>query len=170
MKKIIWLSLSVIAIIGCNHKTEKFPHDIDIAFFKENDIVFRNDEFKNLLDDLVRRQPTNPSNGYNSVLVYLSLYKNDTLMVLMSCPPFEKEELKAYHYYNSYRIHFYAPKELEKKLGTFIKYDKIHRVAKYKMKIEMYPNLIYQAPYLVNGSEIELFNIDEKSMNEIFSW
>lgn len=38
------------------------------------------------------------------------------------------------------------------------------------MKIETYPNLIYQAPYLVNGSEIELFNIDEKSMNEIFSW
>src|SRR5690554_7865074 len=114
-------------MIGCNHKTEKFPHDIDIGFFKESDIVFRNDEFKNLLDDLLRQQPISPSNGYNSVLVYLSLYKNDTLMVVMNCPPFEKEELKAYHYYNSYRIHFYAPKELEKKLATSLKYHKLPR-------------------------------------------
>ncbi|MDO5637916.1 MAG: hypothetical protein Q4G18_11795, partial [Myroides sp.] len=80
MKKVISFVIIITLTMGCNQNNEKYPQEIDIAFFKENDIVFRDTNFIKLIDDIITSQPIIPSNGYNSILIYLSLDKKDTIM------------------------------------------------------------------------------------------
>lgn len=159
MKNLILLNLFLITLIGCKNKTENHPLDIDEAFFKESDITFKDTNFMKLVDDIISSQPIAPSNGYNSILVYLSLHDKDTIMTLINQPPYEKSNLKEFYYYNKYHLYFYAPKELGKKLETFIEINQIDESIKDNINILDDESIVsYQANYIVNGKEIKLKN------------
>lgn len=161
IKNLILLNFFLIILIGCKDKTENHPLDIDEAFFKDSNIVFRDTNFTKLIDDIITSQPIAPSNGYNSILVYLSLQDKDTIMTLINQPPYEKTNLKAFYYYNTYRLHFYSSDNLEKKLETFIELNPIEKSIKDKINILDEESLVsYQANYLVNGKKIKLKNLD----------
>ena len=146
----VLLSGLFLVSIACEkkHNTNK----IENSSLKENDIVFKNKKLNSIIDNIISEQFIVPTNGYNSLLIYFHINKADTIMSIINHPPYEKDKLQACCYYNNYQLYFYAPKNLEHKLASFILFNSENKSA-----IRLHENdsmLIYQEDYIINKGEI----------------
>lgn len=157
MRKIISIiPIFLLAFYGC---VEKENNNI-LLDNKQNEeysnIEFKRNDFKIVVDSFIRDMHFYPTHSYDDILVYFELNKSDTILNLMNCPPFEREGIIFVNKYDKYTVYFYAPPELENKLNTFVKNPNQNLHNRNILIDSLEVDAIYQVPYRVNGTKIEL--------------
>lgn len=104
--------IGLIFIYSCNSKEKNIDY---------NEVVFKNDSFKNELNNFIKE--TELSRKYLDKSIILMLYINqdsDTIISITNFKPYESVNLVAANSYEKYKLYFYVPQNLLVTLNEFI--------------------------------------------------